>query len=92
MLEGAGFEVAGLGADVSPERFVTAAKEKGANIVCLSALLTVTMPSMKATVEAFRTAGTRGNVKMALNENVKSRPFHATFLRTRNSVFNDAIL
>jgi 5-methyltetrahydrofolate--homocysteine methyltransferase len=66
MLEGAGFEVNDLGADVSPERFVAAAREKSANLVCLSALLTVTMPSMKTTIEAFRAAGMREQVKIMI--------------------------
>ena len=64
MLEGGGFEVLDLGADVSPERFIEAVKTSGANIVCLSALLTVTMPSMKKTIEAFREAGMRDQVKV----------------------------
>lgn len=66
MLEGAGFEVTDLGTDVSPEKFVDAVKTKGANIVCLSALLTVTMPAMKTTVEALRTAGVRDKVKVMI--------------------------
>src|SRR5579864_2822510 len=37
MLEGGGFEVIDLGADVSPEKFIEAVREKNANIVCLSA-------------------------------------------------------
>lgn len=64
MLEGGGFEVFDLGADVSPEKFVAAVEEKGANIVCLSALLTVTMPAMKTTIEALRSAGVRDKVKV----------------------------
>jgi 5-methyltetrahydrofolate--homocysteine methyltransferase len=64
MLEGGGFEVFDLGADVSPEKFVAAVQEKGANVVCLSALLTVTMPSMKTTIEALRSAGVRDKVKV----------------------------
>ena len=64
MLEGGGFEVMDLGADVSPDRFVEAVKEKGANVVCLSALLTVTMPAMKTTIEALRSAGVREQVKV----------------------------
>jgi uroporphyrinogen decarboxylase len=39
MLEGGGFEVIDLGVDVPPERFVTAVKDKHANIVAMSALL-----------------------------------------------------
>ena len=64
MLEGGGFEVVDLGADVSPEKFVAAVQEKGVNIVCLSALLTVTMPAMKTTIEALRAAGVREKVKV----------------------------
>ena len=64
MLEGGGFDVLDLGADVSPEKFIEAVKEKGAQVVCLSALLTVTMPAMKTTIEALKTAGVRGSVKV----------------------------
>jgi corrinoid protein of di/trimethylamine methyltransferase len=64
LLEGGGFEVIDLGADVPPEKFIEAVREKGAQIVCLSALLTVTMPSMKKTIEALREAGVRDKVKV----------------------------
>ena len=64
MLEGGGFEVIDLGADVSAERFIEAVQTKNANIVCLSALLTVTMPSMRTTIEAMKTAGVRDKVKI----------------------------
>jgi methylmalonyl-CoA mutase cobalamin-binding domain/chain len=64
MLEGGGFEVRDLGADVAPERFVEAVKEHHAAVVCLSALLTVTMPAMRTTIEAFRQAGIRDEVKI----------------------------
>jgi 5-methyltetrahydrofolate--homocysteine methyltransferase len=64
MLEGGGFEVIDLGADVAPERFIEAATTRNANLVALSALLTVTMPSMKTTIDAFQTAGLREKVKI----------------------------
>jgi len=64
LLEGGGFEVIDLGADVSPEKFVAAVKEKHAKIVALSALLTVTMPSMKTTIQALKEAGIRDEVKV----------------------------
>jgi 5-methyltetrahydrofolate--homocysteine methyltransferase len=64
MLEGGGFEVIDLGADVSPERFIEAASTRHANLVALSALLTVTMPSMKTTIDAFQAAGLRETVKI----------------------------
>ena len=54
MLEGSGFEVIDLGADVSPEKFVAAVMEQKPQIVCMSALLTVTMPAMKTTIDALR--------------------------------------
>ncbi len=63
MLEGAGFSIHDLGVDVGPEKFVRAAEE-GAQIVAMSALLTTTMPGMKATIEALQTAGLRGRVKV----------------------------
>ena len=64
MLEGGGFEVIDLGADVAPAKFVDAVASSGAGVVCLSALLTVTMGSMKTTIEALRTAGLRDRVKV----------------------------
>jgi 5-methyltetrahydrofolate--homocysteine methyltransferase len=50
MLRGAGFEVVDLGNDVAPERFVDAAAEEGARVIGMSALLTTTMPVMRAVV------------------------------------------
>jgi len=53
-----------LGADVPPEKFIEAVKDKGAQVVCLSALLTVTMPAMKTTIEALKAAGVRDSIKI----------------------------
>ncbi len=64
MLQGGGFEVTDLGADVKPERFIQAAQANNADIVALSALLTVTMPSMKLTIAALSAAGLRDRVKV----------------------------
>ncbi len=63
MLEGAAFEVVDLGTDVSPERFIEAVRESGAQIVAMSALLTTTMPNMKRTIDAMNEAGIRNQVK-----------------------------
>ena len=57
MLEGRGFKVINLGADVSKERFVEAARENNADIVAMSALLTTTMDYMKDVVDAVRESG-----------------------------------
>ncbi len=64
MLEGSGLEVIDLGADVAPERFVAAVVEHNPQIVCMSALLTVTMPAMKATIQALESAGVRSRIKV----------------------------
>ena len=66
LLEGGGFEVVDLGSDVTPEKFVQAVKDRNANIVCLSALLTVTMPAMKTTMEALKNAGVRDRIKVMI--------------------------
>ena len=66
MLEGGGFAVTDLGTDVSPDSFIDAIREKTADIVCLSALLTVTMPAMKTTIEALERAGVRNKVKVLI--------------------------
>ncbi len=66
MLEGGGFEVIDLGADVSPEGFVAAVEERRPQFVCMSALLTVTMPAMKTTIEALKSAGLRTKVKVLI--------------------------
>ena len=64
MLEGSGFEVIDLGTDVSPEKFVSAVVEREPQFVCMSALLTVTMPAMKTTIDALANAGVRARVKV----------------------------
>jgi 5-methyltetrahydrofolate--homocysteine methyltransferase len=66
MLEGAGFEIIDLGTDVSPEKFAEAAREHGAQIVGMSALLTTTMQNMKSTIEAVEDLGMRDQVKIMI--------------------------
>ena len=66
LLEGGGFEVIDLGVNVAPEKFIATVKEKGANIVAMSALLTTTMPSMKTTIDALKQAGVREQVKVLI--------------------------
>ncbi len=66
MLEGAGFEVIDLGVDVPTEKFIQAAKEKNANIIGLSALLTTTMPAMKDVIEALNKSELKGKVKVMI--------------------------
>lgn len=64
MLKSAGMEVLDEGVDVSPEAFVEKIKAVQPDILCLSALLTTTMPMMKATIEAVKQSGIRDNLKI----------------------------
>ena len=64
MLEGSGFDVLNLGTDVSAEKFIAAARETQADLICLSALLTTTMGYMEEIVKAVETAGLKGKVKV----------------------------
>ena len=66
MLQGAGFDVVDLGADVPVEKFVEFVKKERADVVGMSALLTTTMISMKDTVEALENADLRENVKIII--------------------------
>lgn len=66
MMEGAGFTITDLGVDVSPEKFTQKAKEVGADIVAMSALLSTTMPAMRQTIEALQEAGIRDSVKVMI--------------------------
>lgn len=66
MLQGNGFEVVDLGVDITPEKYVEAAKENKAHLVALSALLTTTMPAMQQTIAAFEAAGMRDKFKVMI--------------------------
>jgi len=66
LLQGAGFDVVDLGADVPKEKFLEFVKNEGANILGMSALLTTTMIYMKETIEALKNAGLRENVKVII--------------------------
>jgi len=64
MLEGAGFQTIDLGTNIKPEEFVAAVREHQPQLLGMSALLTTTMPGMKATIEALEEAGLRDAVKI----------------------------
>jgi len=66
MLEGAGFEVVNLGAEVTAEQFVEAAKEHGPDILGMSALLTTTMIHMPGVISALKDAGLRAQIKVMI--------------------------
>lgn len=59
MLKGAGFEIYDLGVDVDPMAYIDKAEEVGADIICMSALLTTTMPKMQDCIDNLRERGLR---------------------------------
>ena len=66
MLEGAGFEVINLGAEVTAEEFLKAAKEHNPDIIGMSALLTTTMIHMPEVIDALQQAGLRQQIKVII--------------------------
>jgi 5-methyltetrahydrofolate--homocysteine methyltransferase len=66
MLQGAGFAVVNLGTGVPPQEFVAAVREHKPQLLGMSALLTTTVPKMKATLDALTAAGLRGQVKVMI--------------------------
>ena len=63
MLRGGGFTVIDLGVNTSPDEFLEAVRENNAHLIGMSALLTTTMPNMAKTVERFKDAGLREDVR-----------------------------
>lgn len=63
MLEGGGFEVIDIGIDAPAEKFIQVAKEQGAKVIGMSALLTTTMVNMKSIVEMIKAAGLNERIK-----------------------------
>lgn len=64
MMEAAGFSVYDIGIDVKPEVFVKEIKDKSPDLVGISALLTMTMPTQRTTIKAIEEAGLRDKVKI----------------------------
>jgi len=63
MLTGAGFEVIDLGEGVPPQKFIETVVGEQASLIAMSALLTLTMPVMKETIEELKEAGLENQVK-----------------------------
>jgi len=59
MLKGAGFEVIDAGTDVDADKFINTAEEVGADVICMSALLTTTMPYMQTVIDTLKERGLR---------------------------------
>jgi len=66
LLEGAGYQIIDLGADVSVEQFMGVVEKDGANVIGMSALLTTTMTYMKEVIQAVDDAGLKDKVKVII--------------------------
>jgi len=66
LLQGAGFEVVDLGADVSKEKFLEFAQKENPDILGMSALLTTTMIYMREVIDAVRNAGLKKDIKFII--------------------------
>ena len=75
MLAASGFQVYDLGVDVPPEKFAHKAREVGAVIVGVSALLTTTMVNQKSVIEALDDLGLRPKVKVMIGGAPVTRAF-----------------
>lgn len=75
MLESNGFKVEDLGADVTPDLFVSAARDRIADIVAMSALLTMTMVEMPKVIDALKESGLRDKVKILIGGAPITREF-----------------
>jgi corrinoid protein of di/trimethylamine methyltransferase len=75
MLETAGYEVVDLGRDVPEAKFVSAARETGAQVVALSTLMSTSMNNMKKVIELLAEEGVRGNVKVIVGGGPISHAF-----------------
>lgn len=66
LLQGAGYEIIDLGADVPIRRFVEAAQEENADVVGMSSLLTTTMVNMQSVIQGLDDAGIRSRIKVII--------------------------
>ena len=66
MIEGKGLRVVDLGVDVSPEKFLEAAEENHADIICCSALLTTTMGEIKNILAYLEARNVRSKYKVMI--------------------------
>jgi 5-methyltetrahydrofolate--homocysteine methyltransferase len=64
MLEGAGFQVIDLGVSINVKTVIDKVQELDPQILCLSTLLTITMPEMQRVIEELKSNGLRDKLKV----------------------------
>lgn len=75
MMDTAGFEMHDLGRDVPLDDFVDKAVEIGASIICMSTLMTTTMPGMKTVIEKLEEKGVRSQFKVMVGGSPVSQKY-----------------
>lgn len=75
LAQGAGFRVYDLGVDVEPNRFANVVREKRANVLGLSALLTTSTPEMRTVIEQLKQDSMRDEVRVLLGGNAVTEQF-----------------
>ncbi len=77
LLQGAGYEIVDLGADVPVPKFIETAHKEKADVVGMSSLLTTTMVNMQSVIDGLERAGLRGRIKVIIG----GAPVTAAFAR-----------
>lgn len=75
MMESAGFNVIDLGRDVKLDRFVEKAEEVEADVICMSTLMTTTMPGMKTVIENLKGKNIRDKYTVMIGGGPVSQKF-----------------
>lgn len=75
MLDTAGFEVHDIGRDVPPAEFVEQGIKEGAEILCISTLMTTTMDAMEEVVKILEEKGVRDKFKVMVGGGPISKSF-----------------
>jgi methanogenic corrinoid protein MtbC1 len=75
LLTADGFEVIDLGINVPTEKFVQVVKEEKADVIAMSALLTITAQEQKNVIEALTAAGLRDGLKVIVGGGAISQRF-----------------
>ena len=75
MLETSGFEMYDLGRDVPLDNFVKKAKEVNASLICMSTLMTTTMPGMPEVIRKLEAENLHGQVKVMVGGSPISKKF-----------------
>jgi methanogenic corrinoid protein MtbC1 len=75
LLMAAGFSVYDIGVNIQPGAFVEAVINQNADILCMSALMTMTAPEQRKTIEALKGTGIREKVKVMVGGSAITQEF-----------------